>query len=192
MFNNLIESSFDDLSKFYTDCKNTPDLISSINSAYEMCLDCLVSGGKLIFAGNGGSAAEAQHIAAEYISKFSFDRSPLAAIALTTDTSALTAIGNDYGFEHIFSRQFQALSHPNDVFIAYSTSGNSLNIIEALKFAKIKKVKSIFLTGVTSRKVLDIADIHICIPSKSVARIQEAHTFIGHLICGLVEKSLFK
>lgn len=147
---------------------------------------------KLLVAGNGGSAADAQHIAGELVSKFYFDRPGLPAIALTTDTSIITAIGNDYGYEKLFERQIQANGVEGDVFIGITTSGNSPNIIKALEECKRKNITTVGLTGETGGKIADICDYCIKVPSKETPRIQEAHIMIGHIICAIVEKELFK
>jgi D-sedoheptulose 7-phosphate isomerase len=146
---------------------------------------------KLLLAGNGGSAADAQHIAAELVNRFGFDRPGLNAIALTTDTSILTSVGNDSGFEKIFARQVDALGTEGDVFIALSTSGNSGNLIEALKICRAKKILTIGLTGSTGGKMADFCDICIKVPSSDTPRIQEIHIMIGHIICSIVEEELF-
>ena len=164
-----------------------------ITQAIELVSKCLRHGGKLMFAGNGGSAADAQHMSAEYVSRFRFDRPGLASIALTTDTSALTAIGNDYGFNQIFSRQIQAIGRKEDVFFAYSTSGTSPNIIQALEEAKKFNICAIGMTGSkeTSDVMADLCDLTIRIPSKYTAHIQEGHLIVGHLICFAVEEIMF-
>ncbi|MGD0341631.1 MAG: D-sedoheptulose 7-phosphate isomerase [Bacteroidales bacterium] len=146
---------------------------------------------KLLLAGNGGSAADAQHLAAELVGRFSFDRPGLNAIALTTDTSILTSVGNDSGFEKVFARQADALGTEGDVFIALSTSGNSVNLIEALKICRTRKIISIGLTGQTGGKMANMCDICIKVPSSNTPRIQEVHILIGHIICSIVEEELF-
>jgi D-sedoheptulose 7-phosphate isomerase len=154
---------------------------------------CLSKKGKLLFAGNGGSAADAQHMSAEYVSRFMFDRPGLPSVALTTDTSALTAIGNDYGFEKLFSRQIQALGVEGDLLFAYSTSGTSPNIIAALKEAKGKHIQCIGMTGSKpqSQLMAELCDITIRIPSDCTPHIQEGHLVVGHLICLGVERLMF-
>ena len=156
----------------------------------ECCKNSIEAGGKLIFFGNGGSAADAQHLSTELTVKFSKERDPIPAIALTTDTSALTAIGNDFGFEKIFSRQIQALGCPNDVVIAISTSGKSLNVIEAVKTAKSMGIKVAAFTGMSGDKLIEISDIGIKIPSNTVSRVQEMHITIGQMLCNALEKHL--
>lgn len=147
----------------------------------------LANGNKIILFGNGGSAADAQHIAAEFTGRFLKERKGLPAIALTTDSSALTAIGNDYGFEYIFSRQVEALALPGDLIIGISTSGNSMNVINGLKTAKSIGCKTICLTGNSGGKMNEICDINIIIPSIVTARIQEMHILIGHIFCAYID-----
>lgn len=166
-------------------------LINTIETVAVKIINTFANGKKILLAGNGGSAADAQHIAAEFVSKFYFDRPAFAAMALTTDTSILTAIGNDYGYQHLFSRQIESLSNEGDVFFAYSTSGKSDNIINALKECKKRGVTSIGLTGNRVGKMNELCDYCICIPSGDTPRIQEGHALVGHLICALVEESIF-
>lgn len=167
-------------------------LISRIEKIALECIQCIKRGGKILLAGNGGSAADAQHIAAEFVSRFAFDRPGLPAIALTTDTSILTAIGNDYGYENLFSRQIQAIGRKGDVFIGYSTSGKSPNIIKALNEARNTGLITVGLTGKNTGEMSKLCDHLLEIPSKSTPKIQEGHLIVGHLICGLVENSIFK
>jgi D-sedoheptulose 7-phosphate isomerase len=148
---------------------------------------CLRNGGKVLFFGNGGSAADAQHLAAELVGRFVRERAGLPAIALTTDSSILTAVGNDYGFEQVFARQIQALGRPGDVAVAISTSGNSANVLEGVKQARKRNLKTIGLTGKDGGTLAQKADVAITIPSTSTARIQECHIAIGHLFCELVD-----
>jgi D-sedoheptulose 7-phosphate isomerase len=157
----------------------------------EIIFNSLKKGGKLILFGNGGSAADAQHIAAEFVGRFNRERGPLPAIALTTDTSILTALGNDYGIEEIFSRQVESLVEERDVVIGISTSGNSINVIKGIKKAKEKKALTIGLTGITGGKLKEEVDKWLPVPSTSTPRIQEAHITIGHILCHLIEESLF-
>jgi D-sedoheptulose 7-phosphate isomerase len=163
---------------------------ATIDAAYAI-QKCLKRGGKVLIFGNGGSAADAQHIAAELVGRFCCDRAPLAAIALTTDTSAITAISNDYGFEQVFARQIRALGRAGDVAIAISTSGNSPNIIAGVKAAQELDLATIGLTGGTGGKLAPVVDIPVLIPSANVARIQECHITIGHLLCEIVETLMF-
>lgn len=156
------------------------------------CVNSLKKGGKILFAGNGGSAADCQHIAAEFTGRFLEDRKPFAAIALTTDTSALTSISNDYGISQMFVRQLEALAKPNDVFIAISTSGNSLNIVECLKWCKINCLKSILFSGNDGGQAKNFADVSLIVPSTVTARIQECHILIGHSLIETIENKLIK
>jgi D-sedoheptulose 7-phosphate isomerase len=144
-----------------------------------------------MLAGNGGSAADAQHIAAELVNRFGFDRPALNAIALTTDTSILTSVANDSGFEKIFARQVEAIGREGDVFIGLSTSGNSGNIVETLRRCREKKIITIGLTGSSGGRMDDLCDICIKVPSDDTPRIQEVHILIGHIICTLIENELF-
>lgn len=155
------------------------------------CIDSLRGGGKLLFAGNGGSAADAQHMAGEFVSRFAYDRPGLAAVALTTDTSILTAIGNDYGYERLFARQVQALGRAGDVLVAYSTSGRSPNILAALAAARAQGLVCVGLTGNRGGPMRDACDLLVEVPSADTPKIQEGHFVIGHILCGLVERAMF-
>jgi D-sedoheptulose 7-phosphate isomerase len=161
----------------------------TMTGAAEACIACLKNGGKLLLAGNGGSAADAQHIAGEFVSRFAFDRPGLPAIALTTDTSILTAIGNDYGYEKLFTRQVQAHGDKGDIFIAYSTSGKSPNILadEARKLGLV----CIGLTGNRGGPMREMCDFTFEVPSADTPKIQEGHLVLGHILCGLIENALF-
>ena len=143
-------------------------------------------------AGNGGSAADAQHIAAEFVSRFNFDRPGLPALALTTDTSILTAVGNDYGYDKLFRRQIEANGVGGDIFLGISTSGNSPNILQALEAARLKGIMTFGLTGKTGGKMRELCDYCLCVPSEDTPRIQEAHILIGHTLCAMVEQALFE
>jgi D-sedoheptulose 7-phosphate isomerase len=143
-------------------------------------------------AGNGGSAADAQHIAAEFVSRFAFDRPGLSAVALTTDTSILTAVGNDYGYDKLFSRQIQAIGRAGDIFMGYTTSGRSKNILNAFEEARIQGLVTIGLSGKNGGEIIELCDFLIEIPSQSTPKIQEGHLIVGHLVCGLVESAIFK
>src|ERR1700740_2100488 len=170
--------------------KALPTLAAAVSSAVDIIPSSLSAGGQLLAAGNGGSAADAQHIAAELTGRFQRERQPLRALALHGNTSALTAIGNDYGYEHVFARELSAHARPGDVFLAISTSGNSANILRAIKAAREKKVGVIGLTGESGGKMRAACDLCICVPSRSTARIQEMHITIGHAICELLEGRL--
>ena len=149
-------------------------------------------GNKIIFCGNGGSAADAQHLTAEFTGRFFLERRPLPAIALNTNVSAITAIANDYGYDEIFLRQTQALAQPGDVIVGISTSGNSKNIVKAFEYANSVGVTTVAFTGETGGKMKEIADILLNVPSSCTPRVQEAHITLGHIICEVVEQTLFE
>ncbi len=184
---NQIKSSVDIKQKIL----DSPEIISGIENTSKAIISAIRNKNKLLLAGNGGSAADAQHIAAEFVNRFCFDRPALKAIALTTDTSVLTSVGNDTGFENIFSRQVEALGNEGDVFIGISTSGTSENIIRALHECRTKKIVTIGLSGIFGGPMKDLCDVCIKVPSDKTPRIQEAHNMIGHIICSLVENELF-
>ncbi len=166
-------------------------MAGEIAEAARMVIDALRAGGRVILFGNGGSAADAQHIACELVGRFGRERPALPAIALTTDTSVLTAVGNDIGFENIFARQVEALANSGDVAIAISTSGSSPDVIKAVGVAREKGCKVIGFTGKNGQKLAGLADLAIVVPSDKTPRIQEAHITIGHIICRLVEEEIF-
>jgi len=173
-----------------TDILNDVTLISQIEQLARASLHSLRSGGKIIFAGNGGSFADAQHLSAEFISRFVFDRAPLASLVLGANNSAISAIGNDYGYEQIFARELTGIARVNDIFIPISTSGNSLNILMAVERAKQLGLITIGLTGQSGGKLCKLCDC-IQVPSLDTARIQECHITVGHIICQLVEYEYF-
>lgn len=166
-------------------------LHETIIEAANICIKALENGKKIMFCGNGGSAADSQHLAAELVSKLSYDRPALSAIALTVDTSALTAIGNDYGYLYSFSRQVGAIGNEGDVLFGFSTSGRSKNIIEALKSAKEKKITAIGMLGQDGRDIGEMSDHQINIPSRETPKIQEGHIATGHIVCALIEDHFF-
>lgn len=170
----------------------SPALLADIEKTSLKISDALRNGHKLLIAGNGGSAADAQHIAAEMVNRFAFERPGLPAIALTTDTSILTSVSNDSGFDKVFSRQLEALGNRGDIFIGISTSGNSPNIINALKICREKKILTVGLTGSSARKMEEFCDICLKTPSDNTPRIQEMHILLEHIICSLVEEELFR
>ena len=167
-----------------------PRLAPDVAKAAEMIRASLAAGGKLLLAGNGGSAADAQHIAAELTGRFLRERKPLPAIALHANSSALTAIGNDYGYEQVFARELAAHARPGDVLLAISTSGGSKNILRAIEETREKKVGVIGMTGESGGAMRTACDLCLCVPSKSTARIQEMHIMIGHTICELLEEGM--
>lgn len=166
-------------------------LIDTIAIVAEKCSEALRTGRKVLFAGNGGSAADAQHLAGELVSRFAYDRPGLAAFALTTDTSVLTAIGNDYGYEHLFARQVQAVGVAGDVFVGISTSGRSPNILGALRVAREKRLVTVGMSGGSGGQMGMLCDFLLRVPSDSTPRIQEGHIAMGHAICQVIESQLF-
>ena len=189
-----------DLERYFRDSREALDraasdrqLLSAILAIADKIANALRAGGKLMLAGNGGSAADAQHIAAEFLSRFSLDRNPLAAIALTADIAALTAIGNDYGYEHVFERQLRGLGRKGDVFIALSTSGRSANVLAALKAAREIGVTNIGFTGTGGSAAMQpLCDLMLIVPSDQTAIIQQIYMTAAHAICGMVERDLVK
>jgi len=174
-------------------CENIlKDHLKHIVTAAETIIGSLNSGGTVFWCGNGGSASDSQHLNAELIGRFEKDRAPLKSIALTTDTSVITSLSNDYSYDLVFKRQLQALAKKGDVLIAITTSGKSKNIINVLKEAKEKNIKTISFLGKDGGEAKDFSDIKIIVPSDSTARIQEMHIMIGQMICSLVEKDIFK
>lgn len=167
-------------------------LASTVQAAADACIHCFQQGGKILLAGNGGSAADAQHIAGEFVSRFAFDRPGLPAIALTTDTSILTAVGNDYGYEKLFARQVQAHGNKGDVFIGYSTSGKSPNILRAFEEARSRSLVCVGLTGNRVGPMRELCDYLLEVPSGDTPKIQEGHLVLGHILCGLVENAIFQ
>ena len=170
---------------------NDKDLVKRINKAAEICVESLKNGGKIHFCGNGGSASDAQHLAAELSGRFYYDRPPLNAEALHVNTSYLTAVANDYSFEMVYARMIQASAKKDDVLVGISTSGNSANILKTIKVAKEMGVKTIGLTGENGGKMAGFCDILINVPSTCTPRIQESHIMIGHIICEIIEATMF-
>ncbi|EAJ4695489.1 D-sedoheptulose 7-phosphate isomerase [Campylobacter jejuni] len=189
--NSYIKEHFTDSILVKEQILKDENLITLIKNASLEVIKAYRNGNKTLLAGNGGSAADAQHIAGEFVSRFYFDRPGIASIALTTDTSILTAIGNDYGYENLFARQVQAQGVKGDVFIGISTSGNSKNILKALELCKQKEIISIGLSGANGGDMNELCDYCIKVPSTCTPRIQEAHILIGHIICAIVEEELF-
>lgn len=163
------------------------NLIPQITEVAEELKACIKRGGKILLMGNGGSAADSQHIAAEIVGRFKKERRGLAAIALTTDTSILTSVGNDYGYDYIFARQIEALCRPEDVVIGITTSGNSKNVVAAIEEANKLGATTIGLTGGTGGKLTELCKFNLIMPSSETARVQEAHIFVGHSLCDLLE-----
>lgn len=185
---NEIKNSYETKKAIYENEK----LLDDIVSVAKLCVDMYKNTkNKTILAGNGGSAADAQHFAAELVGRYGFDRASLASLALTTDTSNLTAIGNDYGYDMVFSRQLEGMGVSGDIFFGISTSGNSKNIIKAFEVAKQKGIITIALTGRDGGLMAKMADYSIVVPSNSTPRIQESHLLIEHIICDIIEKEMF-
>jgi len=169
----------------------SPELLSTVAGVSELLARALLEGNKVFFFGNGGSAADAQHIAAEFVGRFALERPALPALALSVNTSCVTAIGNDYGFDQVFSRQLEALARPGDIAVGISTSGKSPNVAMALAVAKTMKLRTVALTGRTGGTLRGNVEYCICIPSDETPRIQECHILIGHIISELVEREIF-
>lgn len=187
----FINNEIDKAISVFSNIRTNEDILAKVEICVAEICAALNNGNKILLAGNGGSAADAQHIAGEFVSRFNYDRPGLAAFALTVDTSILTAIGNDYGYEMLFARQIQATSRPGDIFWAYSTSGKSPNIITAMKTAKQLGLKVIGFTGKNGWSQPELCDFSIEIPSTETPKIQEGHLLLGHIICGLVELRMF-
>ena len=167
------------------------DLLDKIEDVARRCVALYKTDKKTILAGNGGSAADAQHIAAELVGRYGFDRPSIPSLALTTDTSNLTAIGNDYGYDQVFSRQLEGMGQEGDIFIGISTSGNSVNIMKAFESAKKKGIATVALTGRDGGEMAKMADVALIVPSHATPRIQESHILIGHILCDIIEKEIF-
>ncbi|MDY0121021.1 MAG: D-sedoheptulose 7-phosphate isomerase [Sulfurimonas sp.] len=182
-----IQKSYETKQSLYS---NEP-LLDTIADVAQKCVQLYKNGKKTLLAGNGGSAADAQHIAAELVGRYGFDRPSIPSLALTTDTSNLTAIGNDYGYDYVFSRQLEGMGQEGDLFIGISTSGNSQNIINAFLSAKKKGITTVALVGRDGGEMAKIADISLIVPSSSTPRIQESHILIGHILCDIIEKEMF-
>jgi D-sedoheptulose 7-phosphate isomerase len=164
--------------------------VPAIEKAAAMAVECLKGGNKLLFFGNGGSASDSQHLAAEFVGRYEGERRALPAIALTTDTSILTAVGNDYGYDRVFVRQLEALGRSGDLAFAITTSGNSPNVLAAVARCRQLGIRTIGLTGRSGGRLKDVVDLPIVIPSEKTSRIQECHIMIGHILCELVDESL--
>lgn len=182
--NEMIKAEFD---AHLQTLKKTAQLEEILARACETAIDTLKSGGKILICGNGGSAADAQHFAAELTGRYKTERRALAGIALTTDTSAITAIGNDYGYDLVFSRQLEALGRKGDLLVAISTSGNSKNVLNALEFAGKSGIKTLGFSGKGGGAMNELCDINLVVPSSDTARIQEMHIFFVHTICQAID-----
>lgn len=187
----LIQDEIKKLMSVLSVVQEDTQLLSIADHIANQCITALKNGKKILFAGNGGSAADAQHLAAELVSRLRYNRPGLAALALTTDTSALTAIGNDYAYENVFSRQVESLAQPGDVFIGISTSGKSPNILKALKAARAQSVVTIGFSGAQAPLMAEHCDALLCVPSRETPKIQECHIMFGHIICAIIEDVIF-
>lgn len=187
----MIQTSISDSIRVKQQILQDADFLKNIESSAAMMVASLRAGGKIHFCGNGGSAADAQHLAAELSGRFGYDRPPLNAEALHCNTSYLTAVGNDYGYDAIFARLIQGTARKGDVLVAISTSGNSQNILNACATAREMGLKIIALTGATGGKMKELADILLNVPSTDTPRIQECHIMIGHILCQLIENKMF-
>lgn len=185
--NNIVQTHITNMNKIKEEV-----FIENLERVINIQLESLKKSGKILIAGNGGSASDAQHFAGELVGRFLLERTALPAIALNTDTSVMTCIGNDYGFEEIFARQVEALGTKGDVFIGISTSGNSQNIIKAVEKARQRNLTTIGLLGRDGGKLKDLCDISIIVPFDSTARVQEAHITLIHIMCEMIEKYMFK
>lgn len=188
----LIKNRIHDHINIVNSMTNNIEMLSAIENASNLIIDTFTKGNKVLFCGNGGSAADAQHLAAELSGRFKFDRDPLFAEALHTNTSYLTAVANDYGYDLIYSRLINGMGKNGDVLVGISTSGKSKNIINAINMAKNHNMKIITFTGQNPNPMDDLSDVSIKIPNHDTARIQECHILIGHIICEIIENKLFK
>lgn len=191
MIDPIVAAAFGEVGRLASSLAGDRELQRAVDEAAQLALAAVKQGNKLLFAGNGGSAAEAQHLAAEYVHRFKFDRPGLPAIALTTDTSILTAIGNDCGYENVFVRQIEAIGRPADLLFLSSTSGRSPSVLRAVAAARRMEITTVLLTGASYRPIADGPDLLIAVPSTVTARIQEVHLMIGHTICEFVEQRVF-
>lgn len=186
-----IEKELDATLEVMRAVRTSDDLLDRVEAVARACVEAFRRGNKILLAGNGGSAADAQHIAGEFVSRFAFDRPGLPAFSLSTDTSVMTAIGNDYGYERLFERQIQACGNAGDVFIGISTSGKSPNILNALREARSRGLVTVGFGGRDGGDMVGLCDHLLVVPASSTPKIQEGHIVLGHIVCGLVESALF-
>jgi len=187
----LLQQSADEVSRLVEQLRTDREILRQMQALGASCVRALRGGGRVLFAGNGGSAADAQHWAAELVGRFSFNRPALAGIALTTDTSAITAIGNDFGYEQIFLRQLEALGRPGDVFVGISTSGNSKNVLLAAEFARSNGLTTAGFTGLGGGALAGLCDHLLSMPSTHTPTIQQGHALLGHVLCDHIESEMF-
>jgi D-sedoheptulose 7-phosphate isomerase len=191
LFSEYARAQFQQSRKLLEDIAEDEEFLGRLEAIAGAVIVCMRAGGKLMLAGNGGSAADAQHIAGEFASRLNFDRAPLPAMALTVDTSVLTAVGNDYGYERVFERQVQGLGRKGDVFIGISTSGRSPNILAAMRKARELGLVTVAFCGAARTEILDLCDIALPVPSEQTSLIQQVHITAAHIICAEVERALF-
>lgn len=184
------QSIIDEISSIVSGLEKLKEAAADVEKIVQICTAALKNGNKILFCGNGGSAAQAQHLAAELVGRYKMERRALAALSLTVDTSDITAIGNDYGYDDIFRRQLEGLGKAGDVLIGLSTSGNSTNVIRAFELARSMDIRTVAFTGEGGGKMKALADICLTVPSTQTNHIQEMHITIGHIVCGLVEKNM--
>lgn len=184
------QSIIDEISSIVSGLEKLKEAAADVEKIVRICTAALKNGNKILFCGNGGSAAQAQHLAAELVGRYKMERRALAALSLTVDTSDITAIGNDYGYDDIFRRQLEGLGKAGDVLIGLSTSGNSTNVIRAFELARSMDIRTVAFTGEGGGKMKALADICLTVPSTQTNHIQEMHITIGHIVCGLVEKNM--
>jgi D-sedoheptulose 7-phosphate isomerase len=190
-FKNYIQEEYNKTKTVFEKILNDKNFQNNVEKIAEICVSSLNAGGKIMFCGNGGSAADSQHLSAELVSKLYYDRPGLNAVALTVDTSALTAIGNDYGYLKAFSRQVEAIGNKGDILFAFSTSGTSKNVVEAVKSAKEKNIITVGFLGQDGRDIGKMVDYQINIPSTETPKIQEGHIATGHIVCAIIEEIIF-
>ncbi|CAN7302154.1 D-sedoheptulose-7-phosphate isomerase [Rhizobacter sp. LjRoot28] len=188
---NLLQHSANEVIQLVDELRRDEEILRQMEALGASCVKALRDGGRILFAGNGGSAADAQHWAAELVGRFSFNRPALAGIALTTDTSAITAIGNDFGYEQIFARQLEALGRPGDVFVGISTSGNSKNVLLAAEYARSNGMVTAGFTGLGGGALAELCDHLLAMPSTHTPTIQQGHALLGHVLCDHVERETF-
>lgn len=184
------QSIIDEISSIVSGLEKLKEAAADVEKIVQICTAALKNGNKILFCGNGGSAAQAQHLAAELVGRYKMERRALAALSLTVDTSDITAIGNDYGYDDIFRRQLEGLGKAGDVLIGLSTSGNSTNVIRAFELARSMGIRTVAFSGEGGGKMKTLADICLSVPSNQTNHIQEMHITIGHIVCGLVEKNM--
>ena len=187
----LVQLELDSATQVVSRLRDDPEIHAQISKMAALCIAALTDQRKILIAGNGGSAADAQHWAGELVSRFYYDRPGLPALALTTDTSIITAIANDYGYNYAFARQVESLGNAGDIFIAISTSGRSKSIIRALHASRARGLVTLGFTGATGGDMLDLCDVCLRVPSEQTPRIQEGHEILGHILCALIERNMF-